>query len=304
MFVDPIEDLKPQDNVLRDSWFICANLFSGDHEFGLLVNFVEKPMGDGPTIAITDVTENLYILDEAEKGDVKATTDGFVIEGDNLIWTGDESGMRLQGEMVSGEGSIDLELRRQGPALAYNGTGYFPMLDNDTPTWEYAFPAMITTGTITIKGKTYPITGNSWFDRQWVKSSKKIIGPGTHWTWMDITLSNGEIIALWDTVGTRDHSWATILHPDGSQTIADIEPVSESQSGVWTSEVSGIKWPSSWTISIPGVQTKLNVTCSSIGQETTGLPRIESVIHVEGNYGEEVVTGIGFCEMVGSPGIK
>ena len=73
MFIDPIEDLKPQSGALADSWFVCSNLTSGDHEFGLLIHYLKGPLSGSPTVAITDVTEGKYILDESGSGKVTAT---------------------------------------------------------------------------------------------------------------------------------------------------------------------------------------------------------------------------------------
>ena len=231
-----------------------------------------------------------------------ATQDGFAVMGDTLRWSANESTMRIQGNLKSGD-SFDLTTRRAGAILPYSGTGYFPLFDSDAPTWEYAFPVMETSGTVTIGAKTYPVSGNSWFDRQWFASMKMNPGNGeTQWTWMSLRLSNGEIVSIWDAVGKRERTWATILHPDGTVVIADVEPLTKHMSGAWTSSQSGLKWPSRWTVVIPGTQGRLAVTSTAAGQETfKGFPRIESVVHVEGTSGEKDVSGLGYVEIVNVP---
>ena len=86
---------------------------------------------------------------------------------------------------------------------------------------------METTGTITVHGKTYPVTGNSWFDRQWWTMPQNIkvkLGSekgDNHWMWVALKMSNGDIVAVWDVFGKRQRTWANILHPDGTLVIAD-----------------------------------------------------------------------------------
>lgn len=302
MFIDPIADLKPQSGALADSWFVCSNLTSGDHEFGLLIHYLKDPFSGSPTVAITDVTDGKYILDESGSGKVTATPDGFAVVGDNLRWSANESTMRIQASLRSGD-SFDLTTRRVGPVLPYNGTGYFPLFDSDSPTWEYAFPVMETSGTVTIGEKTYSVSGNSWFDRQWFASMKASLRDGqAYWTWISLKLSNGEIVTVWDAVGKRERAWATILHPDGTVVIADVEPLTKHMSGIWTSSKSGVRWPSKWTVVIPGTQARLTVTSTAEGQETfKGMPRIETVVHVEGAYGAKDVNGLGYVEIVNVP---
>ena len=307
MYIDPAADLAPKKGVIADSFFVTSNLKSEDHEFGILAHYMKLPFNNGPSIAITDVTDGKYYLDEAKGGKISGTGNGFEVKSDTLQWTANEQTMTIKGTMSSGEGSFDLTIKRQGPVLAYNGTGYFPLIDEGTPTWEFAYPVMETSGTVTVNGKTYDVTGNSWFDRQWFKSMGSDVRLGskpgnTHWTWLSISLSNGNVVAVWDPVNKSERCWANILHPDGTLTIADVEPLSQNASDLWVSTKSGISWPSKWTVKIPGVQADLLVTSTAEGQETArNDPRIECVIHVTGTYEGKEVTGTGYAEIVEDP---
>lgn len=308
MFIDPVADLKPQEGMMGDSWFICCNLDAGDREFGVLIHYIKKPTLSGTSmIAISDISSSRFILDEGKEAKYESTNDGFDVSSDNLKWSANASTMQVQGKMESGDGLFDLELKRQGPVLAYNGTGCFPLIDNELTTYEYAFPTMDVTGTITANGTSYPVAGNGWFDRQWfpVANAGTLASGETRWIWISMKLSNGEIVTVWGATGKRERSWADILHPDGSHTIADVELLSKNYFGVWTSSKSGVKWPSGWNVVIPSVNAKLKVTIDFQGQETFSLfHRIESVTHVEGTYNGQKVTGRGCGEIVGDPQIK
>lgn len=307
MFVDPAADLAPQTGALSDSWFISSNLAAGDHEFGVILHYMNRPFGGGPTLAITDIDGERFITDDAPRGAAQARNGGFEITGDNLRWTGDAHGMRAAGTMTSGRGGVDLTLRNSERLLAYSGTGLHPFIDNSILTYQYAFPQMETTGTLTLDGQTMPVSGNSWFDRQWFTTKKiadmRAISSGAaYWTWMALRLSNGQTIGLWNTMQHREHAWVTILHPDDSLTVAGIEPLSGQQSALWTSDVSHVVWPNQWRVTTPGHGIDLQVDGTFTGQETfSGYPRIETIVGVHGSYQGEDVTGTGFCEIVGDP---
>lgn len=306
MFIDPVGDLATQSPTGGGSWFVISNLRAGDREFGILTHFLQTPVNASQTLAITDVSTGKYYLDEEGKAQFSPHEPGFEIKGDNVQWSATDSGMRIQGTLKSGE-SFDLTLRRAGPPLAYNGTGYFPLFDNAMPTWEYAFPIMETVGTVTVGKTTYQVTGNSWFDRQWFRPKgpqemAPIITGKASWTWIAAPLSNGDVVAVWDAVGVRDRAWASILRPDGTLTIADVEPLKPGMSGIWTSARSGVKWPSEWSVVIPGTKTKLAIKNTAEGQETfKDRARIEAAAHISGVHEGQPVTGVGYVEMVGNP---
>lgn len=307
MFIDPIGDLQPQVGMMGDSWFICGTLDAGGREFGVLIHYIKKPTLSGSsTIAIADISTSRYLLDENKPATFETANAGFEVSSDNLKWSADASVMQVQGKVEAGD-SFELSLKRQGPVMAYNGTGCFPLIDNVFTTYEYGFPTMDITGTITVDGTSYSVTGNGWFDRQWfpVANAETLASGETRWMWISMPLSNGEVVAVWSATGKQERSWADILHPDGSHTIADVEPISKNMFGIWKSSKSGVKWPSGWNVVIPSVNAKLKVTIDFQGQETfENFHRIESVTHIEGTYDGQAVTGRGCGEIVGDPQIK
>lgn len=307
MFIDPVADLKPQTAVMGDSWFLGCNLDADDREFGLQIHFIKTPIGPGvTTVALSDMATSRYILDDGKHGDLTETGDGFTVSSDDLTWSANPGEMRVQGRIGSGEGSFDLIIRRKGPVLPYNGTGLYPLLDNELATYQFAFPTMETVGTVTVDGRSYPVTGNTWFDRQWfgLAKAETLASGDTRWNWLAIRLSDGTIVAVWNATGKRERTWANILHPDGSLTIADVEQFSENLTGTWMSAKSGVTWPSGWNVIIPSLNAKLTATYTFEGQETfANFHRLEGVIHVQGTFAGQDVTGRGYGELVGDPQI-
>lgn len=306
MFVDPVANLKPQDDAIVDSFFIISNLRAGDREFGVLIHYIKTPGGVAPVVAISDAATGGYYLDENSDGKVSARGDGFEVNADNMTWTGTAKEMRVQAHLPSGE-SFDLTARPSGPVLAYNGTGYFPLADNTMPTWEYAFPTMATTGTVTVGGKSYEVSGDSWFDRQWFmpmnpKYPAAMATGKVSWTWIATRLPNGDVLAVWDMVADRERAWANIMRPDGTLIVADVEPLSKGMSDLWTSPKSKLDWPSQWTVVIPGTDTKLLVTATADGQEAFRYnARIEALARISGVHEGQPVSSMGYVEMVNHP---
>ena len=311
LFVNPGADLAPQKNAHpgADSWFLVANVSDGDHEYGLLLHYVTRGPGeDRSTVTITDITGDNYVSDMVGQGTIKGRERGFEFESGNIRWVADDETMQLQATAEGGKYKIALSTRRKGPVFAYNATAFIPLFGKDVANWQYSFPIMETTGTLTIDGKIHNITGTSWFDRQWGPLPLEALASGeSRWLWIAVRLSNGDVLALWSVTGSRDYDWVTIQHADGSYTVSEMPSVLNTSADLWTSAKSGRRWPARWTVAIPGQDASLEVTLTNLGQEllppkgdTVSGPAIEATVNVRGSVRGASVTGQGFVELVSS----
>jgi predicted secreted hydrolase len=193
-------------------------------------------------------------------------------------------------------GSLQARFTPEGPVLNYSGIGLAKLLSDVDR--EYAFPAMRTAGTLAAEGKTREVSGVSWLDRQW--GPVPVTDPSMRWTWMNIALSNGDQLALWDIVDNQaQHSWVTVLHPDGSYQLAAVRPLAEGASRFWTSPVTRKTYPTRWRIDIPAARSRLTVlTTGPRGQEFPD-GHIEGAAAVTGSSQGTTVTGTTFVEMTG-----
>ncbi|WP_405815323.1 carotenoid 1,2-hydratase [Streptomyces sp. NBC_01390] len=125
---------------------------------------------------------------------------GVDIHTDNITWTDDVREMKLRTKVP--EGTIDVTLRPRGSVLYNLGTGYFPMFgDAKYSNYEYALPTVDTSGTLTLNGRTEKVRGQSW---------------------LNLTLSNGDKVSVWNQkYGDRKNNFATIVQPDGTQTVTE-----------------------------------------------------------------------------------
>jgi predicted secreted hydrolase len=197
--------------------------------------------------------------------------------------------------------NVDLTLAHQGPLLASLGTGILPFYGDIN--YEYALPSMKTVGSVVVDGKRYEVDGVSWFDRQWGQMSQSFWAH-MQWSWMGISLDNGDRISLWDIIdGDKEHAFATLLHPDGRHYIVDVEPLAQGATSIWTSPATGHRYPTHWVISIPTLRARLRVEPLIREQELVspiGVHKYEGASKVAGEIQGKPATGYAVVEMVGN----
>jgi predicted secreted hydrolase len=151
-------------------------------------------------------------------------------------------------------------------------------------------------------GKERAATGTSWLDRQWGSWDWTKLH---RWTWMAIQLGNGESVNLWDLFSTQgEEHWATVLHPDGSESIVSVVPLAPRATDFATSPTTGQRYAGQWTVGIPSLMTTLTVTATPTLQEiqarspfTPGIDEAAST--VTGTYHGLPVTGLAYVEQFG-----
>ena len=235
--------------------------------------------------------------------EVGISEDTFHIKVPNGFLEGDLDTMKLKAHME--HASLDVTMHSVGNVLYNGGAGMFPVLG--ITVHQYSIPELVTKGTITIDGKTYEVNGISWFDRQWQQAATTMSASAGkfRWTWMDLNLDCGEYISLWSVVNLEtnaENAWATILHKDGSQTVAAMEPLTRNQSEYWKSPVSNQNYPTRWLVNIPEMDTRLEVTASPKEQEIASahIPKYEAASTVKGTYKGNETAGYCYVELVGA----
>jgi len=118
---------------------------------------------------------------------------------------------------------------------------------------------------------------------------------------MNLSLSNGDRVAVWGYAGSTGNAWATVLHPDGSYDLAAVKPLADGAHRFWTSLTSGNSYPTRWTVDIPTLRTHLVVGITgSDAQEPEGDKRYEGTASFTGTYEGKHVTGTNYVEVVGN----
>ncbi|MGI9145180.1 MAG: lipocalin-like domain-containing protein [Chloroflexota bacterium] len=192
VMVDPNANLRPTAGSENDSWYDVLHIAAGGHQYGAVFHYLQLNTASMSVsdVSLVDETTGWYTSSELRlaAGEGLSDTGGVNIHTDNMTWTGDATAMQVQA--VFPEGVLNLTTRPTGPVLYNMGTGYFPLFDgNHYPQYEYAFPTMTTTGTLTLNGQTDQVTGQTWFDRQSGPQPASLSKGQASWTWMDLNLS-------------------------------------------------------------------------------------------------------------------
>jgi predicted secreted hydrolase len=175
--------------------------------------------------------------------------------------------------------------------------------------YYYSFPRLETSGHLTLAGKTYDVSGLSWFDHEFSTSSlsKNEIG----WDWFCIQLGSNEEIMLY---ALRDKSGA--IDPASEGTWVKADGTSErllpgsftiTKTGTWKSPHSGATYPAGWHIIIPSHQADLTVAPAMADQELnlTKMGKLsywEGACTIAGRVGNADVKGVGYTELTGYAG--
>ena len=305
--VDPAADLGRHPAGPEPTWFdsiyFTSAVRAGNQEFGLQVHtrvLPNRPEGAYRwTLAVINKTTGWYddYAVVVEPKDYRWSQGELDIKAPGLSWTGNATHQTVR--VDTPWGSLDAQLTPTGPALNYASTGYFTLVDG-VPNYEYALPQVRTTGTLTVNGRRHAIKGTSWLDRQWGEMPRTL----ERWTWMNLSMPGGDKIAVWDTVGARTkHTWATVLHKDGSYRVVGVEPLADGVSRTWTSPATGQKYPTRWRLRIPALHTQLDVRITGNPDQEIATPDgggyLEAAATFTGRYEGRRVRGENYVEMTG-----
>lgn len=282
-------------------WYTVGHVSAHGHRFGYEVTLTDSAGTLSTNIAITDETTGRYYQQVVlyKPSQVTMSTERLDVRMPNATLAGPVGSMSLTATLPAG--TITLRLRDAGPALYPGGTGLIPFLAGQS--FYYSLPSLATTGTLTVAGHRYLVTGQSWLDRQWGSWDWTKLHK---WTWMAIQLAGGERLNLWDMYSADgENPYATVLYPDGHQSIVPITPVARSASGFWTSPVTGQRYATRWIVRIPDLRAVLNVRAFPQDQEVmASFPGVtpsefEGSATVTGIAAGRPVTGQAYVEQLG-----
>ncbi|BCJ52070.1 carotenoid 1,2-hydratase [Actinoplanes sp. NBRC 14428] len=286
-----------------DSIYFTSAVEANGQKFGLQVHTRVLPnRTEGAyrwTLAVINKTTGWYRDYDAaiQPGDYRWSEGKLDIEAPGLSWTGDSRHQSVRVETPWG--SLDAQLRPTGTAMNYGSTGVFNLVDG-VPNYEFALPEMRTSGTLTVNGRKHQIKGTSWLDRQWGEMPRSL----TRWTWMNLSMPNGDKVAVWDTIGAESkNSWATVLHPDGSYDVVSVDPLAKRATRHWTSPSTGQTYPTRWRVRIPALRSDLEVRITGNPDQELATPDgggyLEAAATFTGTHQGKKVTGENYVEMTG-----
>jgi predicted secreted hydrolase len=227
-------------------------------------------------------------------------------------WTIQQDGTNEQYHLVAHDAdmAIDFAEHPLKPLVLEGVDGLSRKADGvGEASYYYSYPRLATTGSLTVAGKTYDVSGLSWFDHEFSTSSlgKDQVG----WDWFCIQLANNEEVMLYamrDKSGAMDPvSEGTWVKADGTTERLLPGSFSIEKKGTWKSPRSVAVYPAGWHIVVPSHHADLTVSPAMADQELHltkmgALDYWEGACSVEGTLGNAPVKGTGYTELTGYSG--
>jgi predicted secreted hydrolase len=313
LYVDTTKDLVSHTDTFIESWYVNAAFESRGKVVGFEWHQGLTAMGSTTEFLVMNGTDDIwrpYAAAEPASATVGASTTELSVYSSVGSLSGDRSEMRLKAQ--NGNNAVDVVMRPQATEL-YNGTtGLLPFLGTDT--YEYAFPNMVTTGTVTIDGEVFPVdTDAVWFDRQWGTAAgltpedlmrNAAVVNEAHWTWLGLGFGDGnrQAISFWDVMGAEARwTFLTYLREDGLQINAEAQVEYDK---VWTSSDTGQQYPGRVRITAPKLDLDIVLTAllskpEFVYPQGQGHSGGQSLCHVVGHMGSTPIDSHVLLEMIG-----
>lgn len=210
----------------------------------------------------------------------------------------DFGGTRL--EAATEAFAVDLALEPRKP-IVLQGEAGLSAKGPGQASYYYSLPRFEAVGNVRLGGRSVPVTGTAWLDREW---STSVLGAGqTGWDWFALQLDDGEDLMFYQlrrSDGRADpYDYAIRIDAAGASErfAADafrLEPVDH-----W-SDAAGVAWPVAWRLWMPGPDgpRTLRIEAALNDQRmATLITYWEGLVRVLDEQGRRI--GSGYMELTG-----
>ncbi|MDX2504219.1 MAG: lipocalin-like domain-containing protein [Gammaproteobacteria bacterium] len=265
-------------------------------------------------IALTDIKQGKFYQRERFSRDGLALAgaekkdDGFV-----QFWLHDWQAKSLLPERLfpltlniqDPQFTLNLQLEASKP-MVLNGDQGLSQKSAEHASYYYSYTRLLSRGSIQTGGKTFPVSGNSWFDREWSTSSLGEDQQG--WDWFALHLDDGSDLMLYQMRkknGSKDiYSSGTFVDSLGNSKKLPAGEFQLQAIDFWQSPASGIRYPVKWQLLVPDQNIKLTVAAQVKQQEWSKADGFsfnywEGAVKVSGIKDHQPISGSGYLEMTG-----
>jgi predicted secreted hydrolase len=168
--------------------------------------------------------------------------------------------------------------------------------------YYYSLTRLTTAGSLTIQGKSYQVTGNSWMDHEFSTGALDKAAQG--WDWFSVQLDNNHELMLYfirNQDGTiAPASQGTFVDDNSTTQVITLDEMQIQTLSHWTSPDSGIIYPSGWHITLQNPSLELTVTPLLAAQEQRSITTYwEGAVSITGSEAGKSVQGSGYVELTG-----
>lgn len=247
-------------------------------------------------------------LSRAGLGKAGAETDRLHVWIDR--WNASASGAdsdRHELQAEDGTMAIQLSLSPEKPLVVHGQEGISRKgAAQGQASHYYSFTRLATTGTLTIGGESFDVTGMSWMDHEFGSAdlAQELVG----WDWFSVQLDDRSELMLYRlrrADGTADPSASgTYIAPDGQTRHLTADAFTLTPVTFWQSPASKARYPQRWRLTVPSQQLSLELTPRMDNQElrtssSTQITYWEGAIEVTGVAQGTKITGQGYMELTG-----
>jgi predicted secreted hydrolase len=217
---------------------------------------------------------------------------------------------------AAGDGALPMRLTARGEGVSLSlvlEAGKPPVLQGErglnqrgpepgNASYYYSLTRMPTRGQVTVDGRVYEVTGQSWMDREW--STSALGEDQVGWDWFALQLSDGSELMYYQLRrrdGTADaFSAGTLVPARGEPVRLSREDVRLEVLDTWRSPRGGAAYPARWRLAVPSRGLTLDITPALADQELPVSVRYwEGSVRLSGTHAGQPVRGRGYVELTG-----
>lgn len=319
------EDHHAHENFKTEWWYFTGNLDDAQgRRFGYELTFfrqgIRPPNDRGKTTSrfvvddlkfahftVTDPRDDRFVYEQ--KVSRGAFGEAGFDRGNELAWIeGWRLTMNPDGRFAlsadSAETAIQFALVPQKPPVIHGDQGISrKAAGSGHASHYYSIPRLATSGTLRIGGKTFSVTGESWFDHEW--ATNQLAPDQAGWNWVSAQFADGTDLMLYQmrlkNGATDPISSGTFIRADGSSVSLQSADFQMTPVKFWESPKTKAKYPISWRVVIPKEQLDFRIEPVMANQELVFTPLIywEGAFDLAGTRAGKPLQGRGYLELTG-----
>jgi predicted secreted hydrolase len=202
--------------------------------------------------------------------------------------------------LVATHDNYEISLTLNDSPIALHGDkGYSQKTESGHASYYFSYPFLKVKGSLTFEGKSYKVTGNAWYDREWSASllDKDQLG----WDWFSIvdsqssSQSDKQGLMLFCVRGkdnNYDYCSGTRIAPNGETTGISKESIKLSL--IETVTLDNREYPSKWQVELPDSPDIIIESITKDSRNQLTIPYWEGRVKATGGF-----IGKGYAEITG-----
>ncbi len=318
------DDHGPHPDFRTEWWYLTGNLEGpGGEPFGFQLTFFRNALAPQPVgrpsawdtnqlwmahFALTDLRGGEHRTGERFARGAAGLAGGSAAPF--RVWLGDwelrggaDDAFPMELRASEGDARVALTLVPLKPPVAQGVQGLSQKgPEPGNASYYLSWTRLEAVGEVALGGRSLPVRGSAWMDREWSTSALDEAHVG--WDWFSLQLDDGTDLMFFELRredGTSDPlNHGSFVLPDGTVRPLGAEDVRIVAVDRWESPIDGTTYPSGWRVVAPVEGLELEITPRLRDQEMNLAFRYwEGAVEVHGSRAGAPVRGVGYVELTG-----